>query len=102
MFHDSIDLMHYTSALALVNMLLNKSHEWVHEIGSSKIEKYEDTVSKLINDHNNGVINLPASRITLIFEYFQRKKVERLQEILQVMWINVNNKYISNICILTD
>ena len=41
MFHDSIDLMHYTSALALVNMLLNKSHEWVHEIGNSKIEKYE-------------------------------------------------------------
>ena len=101
-FHDSIDLMHYTSALAVVNMLLNKSHEWVHEIGNSKIEKYEDKVSKLINDHNNGVINLPASRITLIVEYFQPKKVERLQEILQVMWINVNNKYISNICILTE
>ena len=93
--------MHYTSALAVVNMLLNKSHEWVHEIGNSKIEKYEDKVSKLINDHN-GVINLPASRITLIVEYFQPKKVERLQEILQVIWINVNNKYISKICILTE
>ena len=56
----------------------------------------------MINGHNNGVINLPASRITLIVEYFQPKKVERLQEILQVMWINVNNKYISKICILTE
>eukprot|EP00943_MAST-04B_sp_MAST-4B-sp1_P007052 g7052.t1 len=104
-FHSSLELMHYTSALAVAYTRINKTYEWIYPIFNLEVKKYEQKISHLLQGQSSisSPVNVPTpSPITLIVEYFKPEKQHRLLEILEVMWINVNNKYISKICILTE
>jgi inositol phosphorylceramide mannosyltransferase catalytic subunit len=85
------------AALSVVYVRMKKSWDWIHEAFDPLIKSHEEQL-----DMGVGKQIVMKEPIVLVIEYFVSSATERADELHAVMWLNLHNEFITNVCILTE